>query len=879
MKANKPKSGISKLKQIPFDYSNMKKNKSLISNNNFNKINPQLQSNYKINNNKKFVTKHNSNYKLAENIKVENNNDKNGFIQNLRNQCENKKYLNIKNRIYNEIFTNKSINDSRPKTTIKKHITNKNYSLNKNNLSSNKNNNNSNKKITSSLEKKVNSYLIPKSIPINKNKNQLNKYTNHDTISNNNKNSKIIKLNSNEKPNNDNILSNFNNINNINKYFNNFYDNNNGIDSQTLNQPKSSIIKNNSYNKNDDFKNNTYLNFIGSNKDNLNILLKNNILENDENLNEEKNNILQNDKTNEHYKEKINIINSGKTIFQKKSENLNTKKEKDEETDINITNKLNNIIENLKKVKKIQMNKFITKNNQFTNDIFDKEKNTEINEYKSKIKEGKDSIPNLIQEQIVKNGIQQKNLELNCINKNINSLNDKQKEYKIKEENKLNEQINPFIKTHKTIYNLNKNKDFNEIINEQSLDINNNNSNILEQINKNDLLQKSNIKYRNFGVINNKFQNSDILKINIENIKNKYIVKKDLDKIIAKKNIPQLITQSLTGLVNLRETCYMNTGLQNLIHCVPFIDNLFSVLDEFREVIEEKIISNSFINLCLSLSKIDNYNLKYNFNSYNPNLFRLNFCQVHKQYSDNEQHDSLEFIRILLDDISKELNQTKIISQYKELSTEGKTKEYQNSEYNEFYLRRENSIIIKIFYSQIMNIFKCECGDISYSFEKILDIPLLFSNDMNNKEINLIDLISKYFEGEELTWNLPCKKCKRKNVKRNKKIQITILPKVLIFSLQRFNPVTGVKINKYINFEEFIDLSSFCDIDFFNGEMNAKYKLFGISNHSGTVNFGHYYSYTKVGNNWYEFNDSIVKLINLSFYSKAAYFFFYEKID
>ena len=80
--------------------------------------------------------------------------------------------------------------------------------------------------------------------------------------------------------------------------------------------------------------------------------------------------------------------------------------------------------------------------------------------------------------------------------------------------------------------------------------------------------------------------------------------------------------------------------------------------------------------------------------------------------------------------------------------------------------------------------------------------------------------------------------------------------------MKRFNPITCVKVNKVINFEEVIDLKSYCDNDFFNGEINTKYKLFGISNHSGTIDFGHYYSYTKVGDNWYEFNDSFVKLIN-----------------
>ena len=37
--------------------------------------------------------------------------------------------------------------------------------------------------------------------------------------------------------------------------------------------------------------------------------------------------------------------------------------------------------------------------------------------------------------------------------------------------------------------------------------------------------------------------------------------------------------------------------------------------------------------------------------------------------------------------------------------------------------------------------------------------------------------------------------------------------------------------------------------------------------------------YTKIDDNWYEFNDSFVKQINLHLMSKSAYFFFYEKIE
>ena len=62
----------------------------------------------------------------------------------------------------------------------------------------------------------------------------------------------------------------------------------------------------------------------------------------------------------------------------------------------------------------------------------------------------------------------------------------------------------------------------------------------------------------------------------LKNIRSTYKNKKDLNKIKETENIATIITQSLTGLVNLGESCYMNTGLQNIIHCRPFINQLFT---------------------------------------------------------------------------------------------------------------------------------------------------------------------------------------------------------------------------------------------------------------------------------------------------------------
>mgnify|MGYP002074258927 CR=1 FL=1 len=39
------------------------------------------------------------------------------------------------------------------------------------------------------------------------------------------------------------------------------------------------------------------------------------------------------------------------------------------------------------------------------------------------------------------------------------------------------------------------------------------------------------------------------------------------------------------------------------------------------------------------------------------------------------------------------------------------------------------------------------------------------------------------------------------------------------------------------------------------------YNLYGVVNHSGTLNSGHYTSYVKVHNIWYLFNDHIVSQV------------------
>ena len=109
-------------------------------------------------------------------------------------------------------------------------------------------------------------------------------------------------------------------------------------------------------------------------------------------------------------------------------------------------------------------------------------------------------------------------------------------------------------------------------------------------------------------------------------------------------------------------------------------------------------------------------------------------------------------------------------------------------------------------------------------------------------------------------------------------INFSILNEIVIFSLQRFDPVLSIKNNIRVSFKEMIDLKDYCDTDLY--KENTQYRLLGTINHIGNINYGHYYSYIRIGEIWYEFNDSIVqKVSRMDYDSSSVCVLFYEKIN
>lgn len=108
-------------------------------------------------------------------------------------------------------------------------------------------------------------------------------------------------------------------------------------------------------------------------------------------------------------------------------------------------------------------------------------------------------------------------------------------------------------------------------------------------------------------------------------------------------------------------------------------------------------------------------------------------------------------------------------------------------------------------------------------------------------------------------------------------MKIASLPYILIISLQRINPKTGMKNEANVKFYEGLDLKEIIDTETQRGDC-TKYNLFAISNHIGNINSGHYYSQIKIKNNWYCFEDSKVYKIGpqIDMNTKEVYTLFYR---
>ena len=215
---------------------------------------------------------------------------------------------------------------------------------------------------------------------------------------------------------------------------------------------------------------------------------------------------------------------------------------------------------------------------------------------------------------------------------------------------------------------------------------------------------------------------------NFHNEINKYFIQHiSLEQLLNEEiSLPKNSKMGITGLVNIGNTCFMNSAIQCLSNCFQltkyFLTNIY--LNEINT--ENKLgskgkIAHSYKKLLKQIWKGEE---EYIY----PNKFHDVFIQYERQFSGFGQHDSNEFLIFLLDKLHEDLNRISK-KEYIEIIPQKDNEDDAQSalRYWKSHLKREDSIIVKLFHGQFKNRVICnECGNVSITYDPfmILSLPI-----------------------------------------------------------------------------------------------------------------------------------------------------------
>jgi len=330
----------------------------------------------------------------------------------------------------------------------------------------------------------------------------------------------------------------------------------------------------------------------------------------------------------------------------------------------------------------------------------------------------------------------------------------------------------------------------------------------------------------------------------------------------------------LTGLANVGNSCYLNSCMQILSHTYEL--NEFLKKTNYKQKLNKKHDSV----LLLEWDKLREMIWKEN-----CTIAPLGFVQAVKKvahlkkkelFTGYAQNDLPEFLMFIIDCFHNSLMREVEMSINGKQSNEQDKMAYQCYKMMKNMYKKEYSEMLNIFYGiHVSNISSVKNGKtLAMTPEPFstISLPVPSKNETSIYECMDLYCQKERMEGDNAWYNEKTEK--KEDI--DKGIRFWSLPNILMIDLKRFD-MRGRKLRQMVQCPlENIDFSKY--VDGYNSSSYV-YDLYAICNHSGGLMGGHYTAFIKnANNNWYLFNDTVVKKVDKEkIITPSAYCFFFRK--
>ncbi|PVH76016.1 ubiquitin carboxyl-terminal hydrolase-like protein [Cadophora sp. DSE1049] len=352
--------------------------------------------------------------------------------------------------------------------------------------------------------------------------------------------------------------------------------------------------------------------------------------------------------------------------------------------------------------------------------------------------------------------------------------------------------------------------------------------------------------------------------------------KEDSQLMSVNTNNTPCRASGIRGIYNMGATCYMNVILQSLMQN-PLLRN-FHLGDGHRssECTRKNCVA------CAMDEMFQAFHAQPETVGYSAHnmlaCFWMSKRKAYEELASNKEQDAHEFFQFLTEELH-EINANAHRQALEDGAPSPKRARPDSS---------CNCIVHQTFYGRTQSTITCQgCGEIRTSVQQFMDLSLGLDVLSKKKSIKTTGLSVKrcleaeYKQAERCEYT--CHNCGTKEAKKLSSIKS--LPNVLSLQLKRFKQSNGSasKIETKVSFPLKLDMYPYTNRargqdSKQNSELarGCTYELQSVVVHVGNLETGHYISYSRVGNQWFKFNDHNVTLASKSdVLNSEAFILFY----